>query len=124
MFALLEMIQQCCRVHPGELVRAQVLMDADNRATVDAFNKGLSRNPTTHKMLVRLFELQAEQGFRQKLSLKWVLSAANQAADGRSPKPLTAAFCAAMRDSSITTSSARREWGAEGTRRGGVPQCW
>ena len=50
MFALLEVLEQCCRVHPGELRRAQVLM-------------GRSINSITHKMLKRLFELQAEQGF-------------------------------------------------------------
>ena len=68
MFALLEVLEQCCRVHPGELRRAQVLMDVDNSATVAVFNKGRSSNPTTQKMLLRLFELQAEQGFW--LSLK------------------------------------------------------
>ena len=68
MFAPLEVLEQCCRVHPGELRRAQVLMDVDNSATVAVFNKGRSSNPTTQKMLLRLFELPAEQGFW--LSLK------------------------------------------------------
>ena len=63
MFALLEVLEQCCRVHPEELRRAQVLMDVDNSATVATFNKGCSRNPVTHKMLVRLFELREEQEF-------------------------------------------------------------
>ena len=86
MFALLEVLEQCCRVHPGELRRAQVLMDVDNSATVDAFKKGRSSNSITHKMLKRFFELQAEQGFW--LSLKWVPSAANQAADDITRPPM------------------------------------
>ena len=43
-------------------------MDVDNSATVAVLNKGRSSNPTTQKMLLRLFELPAEQGFW--LSLK------------------------------------------------------
>ena len=38
--------------------------------------KGRSRNPTTQGLLVRLFELQVDQGFW--LSLRWVPTAENQ----------------------------------------------
>ena len=50
-------------------------MDVDNSVTIAALNKGRSNNPVTHKMLNRLFQLQAEQGFW--LSGKWVPLAAN-----------------------------------------------
>ena len=86
MYALLETLEQCCKVHPQALRRAQVLMDVDNSATVAAYNKGRSRNSVTHNMLVRLFELQTEQGFW--LSLKWVPSAENVAADAITRPPM------------------------------------
>ena len=58
MFALLEVLTECCRRHLGELRRAQLVTDIDNRSGVDAFNRGRPRNPNTHAMLVKLFELQ------------------------------------------------------------------
>ena len=79
MFALLEVLKQCCRERSGELRRDQVLMDVDNRATVDAFRKGRSSNLVTHAMLVSLFELQVAHGFW--LTLRWVPSAENAVAD-------------------------------------------
>ena len=75
MFALLEVLTECGRAHPGQLRRAQLVLDVDNRSVVDAFKKGRSKNPTTHGLLVRLFELQADQGFW--LSLRWVPTAEN-----------------------------------------------
>ena len=79
MFALLEVLAECCRGHPEELRRAQLVMDVDNRSVVDAFKKGRSRNPTTHAMLEKLFELQVAEGFW--LSLRWVPTADNTSAD-------------------------------------------
>lgn len=78
-FALLEVLTECCRSRPGALHRAQVLMEVDNSATVAAFRKGRSSNPINHALLVRLFELQVQHGFW--LTLRWVPSAENQAAD-------------------------------------------
>ena len=40
MFALLEVLTECCRAHPRVYGRAQLMMDADNSSVVDAFNKG------------------------------------------------------------------------------------
>ena len=78
-FALLELLTECGRAHPGQLRRAQLVMGVDNRPVVDAFKKGRSRNPTTRGLLVRLFELQVDQGFW--LSLRWVPTSENQSAD-------------------------------------------
>ena len=79
MFALLEVLKECCRRHPGKLRRAQLVMDVDNRSVVDAFKKGRSRNPTTHATLIKLFELQVTEGFW--LSLRWAPTADNASAD-------------------------------------------
>ena len=53
MFALLEGLTECGRGHPGQLRRAQLVMDVGSRSVVDAFKKGRSKNPTTHGLLVR-----------------------------------------------------------------------
>lgn len=58
MLTLIEVLIECCRRYPGELRRAQLVMDIDNLSMVDAFKKGRSRNPDSHAMLVKLFELQ------------------------------------------------------------------
>ena len=58
MFALLEVLKECCRRHPEQLRKAQFLMDVANRSVVDAFNRGQSRNPSTHAVLTKLFQLQ------------------------------------------------------------------
>lgn len=79
MLVLLDVLKECCVRHPGELCRAQALMDVDNSATVDAFRRGRSSNSVMHKMLVQLFTLQVEHGFW--LSIHWVPSAANHAVD-------------------------------------------
>ena len=86
-FALLEVLKECCRAHPGQLRRAQLVMDVDNRSVVDAFNKGRSKTPTTHGLLIGLFELQVAQGFW--LSLRWVPTADIKSADviARPPNP-------------------------------------
>lgn len=42
MFALLEVLKECCNARPGELQRAQAVMDGDNTAVVNAFRKGRS----------------------------------------------------------------------------------
>ena len=76
MFALLEVLKECCRRHPGELIRAQLVMD--NRSVVDTFKMGRSRNPTTHATLIKLFELQVTEGFW--LSLRWVPTVDNASA--------------------------------------------
>ena len=78
-FALLEVLSECCRVNPGALYRAQLLMDVDNSSTVTSFRKGRSSNPINHAMLVQLFELQVAHGFW--LTLRWVPSATNRTAD-------------------------------------------
>ena len=54
-------------------------MDVYNRSVVNAFKKGRSRNPTTHAMPIKLFELQVTEGFW--LSLRWVPTADNASAD-------------------------------------------
>ena len=79
MFVLLEVLKECCRAHPGQLRRAQLVIDVDNRSVVDAFKKGRSKNLITHELLVGPFELQVDQGFW--LSLRWVPTPDNQSAD-------------------------------------------
>ena len=79
MFALLELLKECCRVHPGVLRRAQLVAGVDSTAVVGSFNKGRARNPVAHKMLIDLFDLQVSQGFW--LSLQWVPTADNHAPD-------------------------------------------
>ena len=79
LFALLEMLMECRRRHPGGLSRAQLVMDVYNRSVIEAFRKGRSRNSITHAMHVKLFELQVAEGFW--LSLRWVPMANNASAD-------------------------------------------
>ena len=79
MFALLEVLTECCRAHPGQFRRGQLVMGIDNRSVLDAFNKGRSRNPITHELLVGVFELQVDQAFW--LSLRWVPTADSRSAD-------------------------------------------
>ena len=56
MFALLETLTECCRRHPGELRRAQLDIDVNNRSVVDL--RWRSHHRCTHAMLVKRFELQ------------------------------------------------------------------
>ena len=79
MFALYHLLRLFCARFPASLQRAHVLIDVDNTAVCGSFNRGRARDPETHALLVRLFELQVEYEFM--LSLKWVPSAANVVAD-------------------------------------------
>ena len=54
-------------------------MDVGNQSVVHAFNKGRAKDPRTHELLVKLFNLQLQQGFC--LSLKWVPTNENETAD-------------------------------------------
>eukprot|EP00903_Cladosiphon_okamuranus_P006823 g6648.t1 len=63
----------------GSSTRAQVLIDADNTAVFGGFKRGRAKDPETHALMVRLFELQVQYEFL--LSLQWVPSVANGAAD-------------------------------------------
>ena len=54
-------------------------MDVDNMAVRGSFNRGRARDPETHGLLVKLFDLQVAHDFF--LSLQWVPSAANGVAD-------------------------------------------
>ena len=38
-------------------------MNVDNQSVVHAFSKGRAKDPRTHEMLVKLLNLQLEQGF-------------------------------------------------------------
>ena len=51
MFALLEV--RCCRKKQGDLSRAHLVVDVDNRFVVDAFKK----ESTTHATRAKLFTL-------------------------------------------------------------------
>ena len=75
MFALYHSLRLGCARFPSEFHRAQVLMDVDNTAVLGSFNRGRARDPETHGLLVRLFDLQVAHDF--VLSLQWVPSAAN-----------------------------------------------
>lgn len=79
MFALYHLLRLFCVRFPTDLARAQVLIDVDNTAVFGSFNRGRARDPETHALLVKLFELQVEYEFL--LSLKRVPSAANVVAD-------------------------------------------
>ena len=46
MFALLEVLTECCRAHPEQLRRAQLEINVDNRSVVDAFKKGGRETPS------------------------------------------------------------------------------
>lgn len=61
-FALAEVLTLCCGKHPGGVRRVQLSMDVDSSSVVDAFSKGCPRNPVTHKLLVKLFDLQVAEG--------------------------------------------------------------
>lgn len=70
MFALLEVLAEFCRRHPGEIRRAQLYTDVDNRPGEDELKRGRSSNPSIHAMLVKRFGLQVTESFW--LSLRWV----------------------------------------------------
>ena len=66
MFALLEFLTECCRAHPRQRRRAQLVM-------------GVDETKPPMGLLVVLFELQVDRCFW--LSLRWVPTADNQSAD-------------------------------------------
>ena len=51
MFALLDVLTECCRAHLGRLRRAQLVMDVGNRSVVDTFKTGRSKNPSVDGVL-------------------------------------------------------------------------
>lgn len=79
MFALHEVLAEYCRIHPCTLQKAQLLMDVENQAVVQAFQKGRAKDKHAHALLGKLFHLQVKGGYRP--SLKWVPTAKNGGAD-------------------------------------------
>lgn len=79
MFALHEVLEQFCTIHPDALRRAQVVLDVDNQSVVHAFRRGRARDPQAHALLIKLFRLQVE--YEVWLSLRWVPTAENGVAD-------------------------------------------